>query len=258
MPQTEEENGKQGGLPDFLIIGAQKCGTTSLRNNLARHPAVYMADKEEPPIRELHFFNNEKCWSRGLGWYRSHFSHPELLQGEKTPDYLPNLTSHKRMHAIVPEARLIVMLRNPVDRAYSAWNHFNQEIERSTRWGWEEMEFDQALERGVRERRGAFANLVVKGVYGLQLNHLLQFYPREQIHIIITERIYRAPEDEFQRVLAFLGLAESSETFENHHVRSYAQPIREDTRARLEEFYRPHNELLFKILGERIPEWDGG
>ncbi len=258
MPKTEPRNGSQGTLPDFLIIGAQKCGTSTLRVNLARHPGVYMPDREEQPMGEMHFFNNEKFWDRGVDWYRSHFSQPELLQGEKTPDYLSHLVGHKRMHAVVPEARLIVMLRNPVDRAYSAWNHFNQAIERTHLRGWEVMGFEQALERGVREQKGVFTGLFAKGMYGLQINHLLQFYPRERIHIIITERMYRSSQDEYQKVLAFLGLAQNDQAIENRNVRSYPQPMREETRARLEEFYRPHNELLFKILGERIPEWEGG
>ena len=257
MPKTKRGNGDHGALPDFLIIGAQKCGTSTLRVNLAQHPGVHMPDKKEQPMGEMHFFNNENYWERGVDWYRSHFSRPELLQGEKTPDYMSHLVSHRRMHAIVPEARLIVMLRNPVDRAYSAWNHFNQAIDRTRRRGWEVMEFEQALERGVREQKGVFAGLFAKGMYGLQINHLLQFYARERIHFIITERMYRAPEEEYQKVLAFLGLERNDQEIDNRNVRSYPQPMQEETRIRLEEFFRPHNELLFNVLGERIHEWEG-
>ena len=238
-----------------VIIGAQKCGTTAIRHNLERHPDVYMARKEEPPYGELHFFDLEKNWARGLEWYRSHFPHPELMQGEKTPDYLSHSICHKRMYATVPNARLIIMLRNPVDRAYSAWNHFNQEIELSGQRGWKIVEFEQALEQGVRNPKGIFAKLFTKGLYGAQINSLLQFYPRDQIHMMITERLYRAPEEEYQKVLNFLGLGKSDELFGSRHVRSYPQPMRPETRILLERFYQPHNELLFKILGERIPEW---
>ena len=258
MSQTETGNGNKNALPDFLIIGAQKCGTTTLRNNLEQHPGVYMASKEEPPFLELHYFNVEKNWSRGLDWYRSHFPNPKLLQGEKTPAYLSDLGAQKRMHAIVPEARLIVMLRNPVDRAYSAWNHFTQDIDNTSHWGWEVMEFERALERGMRERKSRFAKLFANGMYGFQVNHLLQLYPREQIHVIITERMRLAPEEEYQKVLDFLGLDSCGEAFENQNVRSYSQPMRAKTRMQLERLYQPHNELLFKILGERIPEWGAG
>ena len=258
MTQPETGGANKETLPDFIIIGAQKCGTMTLRHNLAQHSGVYMAQKEEWPVEEMHFFNNQEHWERGESWYRSHFSHPELLQGEKTPDYLDNFTVHQRMHATVPEARLIMLLRNPVDRAYSAWNHYNQDIEITSSWGWEVIGFEQALERGMRYPQEIFVQLFVKGLYGPQIDHLLQFYPREQIHIVITERMHRAPEKEYQKVLAFLGLEAEEGVFKNHHMRGYTRPMHHETRTRLGRLFQPYNELLFKIVGERIQEWEGG
>ena len=254
MSRSETE----GALPDFLIIGAQKSGTTTLRSLLDQHPGIYMAKSDEPPFEELHFFDHDGKWSRGFDWYRSHFFRSELLQGEKTPNYLSDLNAQQRMFATVPDARLIIMLRNPVDRAYSAWNQFNQQLEISSQWGWEEMAFEQAFERGVREREGVFANLIGSGMYMPQISHLLRFYSRDQIHILITERFRLAPEDEYRKVLAFLGLTpEGGVDFMNHNVRRYSQPMAQATRQRLGQFYQPYNELLFRFLGERVAEWGG-
>jgi len=111
-------------LPDFLIIGAQKAGTTALKDSLAMHLAVYMAKGSIGLGDEIHFFSNQ--WTRGVDWYRQHFMHPEKLQGEKSPSYLRRVICHRRMHEIVPRAKLLVLLRNPVSRAYSQWNHFNK------------------------------------------------------------------------------------------------------------------------------------
>ena len=248
----------EGTLPDFLIIGAQKSGTTTLWYLMDQHPRVYMAKSDKRPVEELHFFDHDANWSQGIDWYRSHFFYPEQRQGEKTPNYLSNLTAHERMYAAVPEAQLIVMLRNPVARAYSAWNQFNQQAEISSRWGWEVVTFEQAMARGVREQRDwAFVDLVKSGMYIVQIKHLLQFYSREQIHIVISERFRQTPEDEYRKVLTFLGLTPAGTIrFEDRNVRRYSQPMMQLTRERLGQFYQPYNELLFEFLGERVSEWD--
>jgi hypothetical protein len=115
--------------PDFLIIGAQKCGTTSLYNYLLRHPNVAPASK-----RSIRFFDYEPNWARGPVWYRSHFPFTpgrrpltgRPLVGESTPAYLFHPLGGERVQKVAPHAQLIVLLRNPVDRAYSHYHHMRR------------------------------------------------------------------------------------------------------------------------------------
>ena len=148
-PRATDESAV-GALPDFFIIGAKKCGTTFLYHLLGQHPHVEAAKK-----KEIHYFDHH--FSKGNDWYRSHFPPPtwkegrRSITGESSPYYLFHPHAARRMAGVVPRARLIVLLRNPVDRAYS---HYHQEAGR----GHEPLTFEEAIEaeearlRGERDR----------------------------------------------------------------------------------------------------------
>jgi hypothetical protein len=232
-------------LPDFLIIGAQKAGTTALMMNLDVHPGVSMAGSGGRP-RELHFFDQH--WDRGLDWYRGFFDRSDRLQGEKTPDYFGHAFALERMARILPHARLVVSLRNPVDRAYSQWNHFNQISEESTAWGWRVESFEKAIARS--------GNMLIRyGEYATHLSSLYRFYPREQVHVVIAERLREKSQEEYDRLLRFLGLDPGPRPFRNHHEREYGTPMAAETREMLNARFAPLNEELFALLGARIDEW---
>jgi hypothetical protein len=240
---------RDGSLPDFLIIGVQKSGTTALSMNLSRHPDVYMAGRDGRP-QEIHFFNSN--WRRGLDWYRQHFTHPEKLQGDRTPNYLSDTISHARMAATVPNAKLVITLRNPTDRAYSHWNHFNQIAERTERWGWTVMPFRDAIE----QRHIPIMNAILDaGQYMTKINQLLTHYARDKIHILIAERLRASRETEYAALLRFLGLGPSTIPFKDVHTRSYTQPLEAETREYLASYFADSNEELFEFLGDAIPEW---
>ena len=239
--------GRDRSLPDFLIIGTQKAGTTALLRNLARHPEVFMAGRDGKP-GELQFFN--AYWKNGEEWYRQHFQHPERLQGEKTPDYLANHEAQVRMAGLVPHAKLIVSLRNPVDRAYSAWNHFNKDRDAASK-GWERMPFEQAVKGTV----GIFRHLLNYGRYAEHLRHLLLLYPRDRIHIIVAERMRENPDAVYAQLLNFLKLSPAPESFTNYFAQSYDEPMDSTIRAALSEQFSDLNADLYELLGFDIPEW---
>lgn len=243
---TGADRDRSGGLPDFLIIGAQKCGTTALRDTLDGHPEIHIALGERDS-GELHFFDVEKNWERGVDWYRSHFDSPDRVQGEKTPRYIFLPKCHQRMADTVPAARLIVCLRNPVDRAYSHWNHYNQVSERTTRRGWEVMSFEEVIEKRP--------DVIQRGLYAGQLASLLERFPREQFQIIISERLRAEPQATYARLCEFLGVGPLKQGFRDSHVREYAEPMDRATRSRLLDRFRGPNEELFDLIGERIVEW---
>ena len=112
-------------LPNYLIIGAPKCGTTSLAAWLDEHPQVYMV-----PEKELHFFSG--YWEQGLDWYEQCFvPNGKPLVGEASPSYLENPVARERIASVLPGAKLIAMMRNPVDRAYSQYWHWRDRKARS-------------------------------------------------------------------------------------------------------------------------------
>ena len=126
-------------LPNFLIIGAQKAGTTWLAKKLCQHPDVFM------PSQEIHFFNLKSNFRKGIDRYENHFANARnrAVIGEKTPNYLwiveknsgnhlPNI--HRNIHKHIPDAKLVVIVRNPVDRLISAVNHYRRYGEFSPFW----------------------------------------------------------------------------------------------------------------------------
>ena len=243
--------GSKPSSPDFLIIGAQKCGTTALRHSLSQHPEVFIASCPGPDSEEFHFFNHGEVWDRGVEWYQSFFDQPDKLQGEKSPHYFDNADAHPRMAEVVPDAKLILMLRNPVQRAYSAWNHYNQQPSVTAKWGWQVQSFEQALDSNA----ASATNLVRDGYYLLHLHRLLAWFPREQVHIVVTERLRDDPQREYERVQTFLGLSQRHPWQGDQHVRKYAEPMQPRDYKRLQAHFAAYNRALFGFLGEELSEW---
>jgi hypothetical protein len=212
----------------------------------------------------MHFFDNDQRWGYGFDWYLRHFrpGHGHRWIGEKTPDYLPSLPAHRRMHDLLPNLRLIVLLRNPLDRAYSYWNMLRQE---SYPWDTDRLgsrSFADALRICLRYPYGDDP-ILWRGCYADQLANLLQYYPRERVHIAISERVKRDMPGEYGRMFAFLGVEPQADLpYASHHERRKPEQDGEqagmtgEVRELLHDWYTTHNERLFELLGERIPEWD--
>jgi hypothetical protein len=164
-------------LPTFIIGGAQKAGTTSLHWRLKSHPDVFIPDLPQ----EIHYFDDERNFARGVGWYEELFSawSGQRCVGQTSPRYLYDPAAPARIHATLPHVRLVFTLRSPVDRAYSQYWH-------SVKQGFETLSFEEALER-ERERLslGAEArrdfSYVDRGRYAVQLLRYLERFPRERI-----------------------------------------------------------------------------
>jgi hypothetical protein len=256
-------------LPDYLIIGTQRGGTTSLYKYLVRHPAAAHA-----LTKELRFFDLN--YHRGMGWYRSRFpSRPyrallrrrgvDLVAGEASPDYLFHPHAPRRVRKALPEVRLIVLLRNPIERAYSHyWHQFRR--------GHETLSFDEAvareperldgeLERMLRDPRYLgyerhHHSYLARGVYVDQLRTWMDLFPRERFLIERSEDFFEDPPLVFKRVLEYLGIPAweltEYETF-NAFTSGTMNP---DTRRRLAEYFGPHNQRLYEFLGRDFG-WDG-
>jgi hypothetical protein len=250
------------GLPSALIIGAQKGGTTSLFNYLLQHPGVL------PPIRkEVHYFDFN--YSRGVRWYRGNFPYARQLQGgsltlEGSPYYLVHPLVPRRVAQLLPTIKLIVLLRNPVDRALS---HYQHEV----RGGRESLSFTEALDRESERLAGEEARLesepdyysynhhrysyVRRGLYLEQLRRWTQHFPRSQMLILQSERLFRDPVGTTAVVQDFLGLPPRLLRMERPFRRSeYDRKLPGERRAQLTAFFEPHNRELFQWLGEEF-DW---
>lgn len=196
--------------PDFIVIGAQKSGTTWLFDKLTQHPAVAM------PAREVHFFNLASNWAKGPGWYEAQLpdAAPGGIVGEKTPNYLwvtdderhsrglthlPDIPA--RMHDVVPDARLVAVLRDPVQRAVAAVNHYRRQGELSP-----DTELDDLLFGAGRGEADALGVLDM-GRYARQLRRYLDHFPTEQLLVLVFEDdVVADPAAGLARSCAFLGI----------------------------------------------------
>lgn len=252
-------------LPDFLIIGGQKCGTSSLYRYLITHPQI------EPSLtKEVHYFDLHHA--RGERWYRAHFSkctQPDVrglprgfLTGETSPYYLMDPRVPRRVQALVPDVKLIVVLRNPIERAYS---HYHAQVRR----GRETLSFEEAIDQEPQRLAGEEERLasdptatsyahrhfsyLTKGIYIDQIERWLDVFPRDRLLVLHSKQLRGDAASAVARVVSFLGLEPHDiEVSTAHNVGSYAA-MSDQTRARLREYFRPHNERLFAFLGE---EWD--
>jgi Sulfotransferase family len=200
-------------LPDFFVFGAPKAGTTALHAALSRHPQLFMS-----PVKEPKFFlcDGPPPHYRGPGdahsrrewiWRPEEYERlfesapPGARRGESTPFYLSDLASHERIHRAVPEARLIVILRDPVDRAYSNWAHLWADGLEPNR------DFVTACaEEAARTEAGwgPFWHYLATGLYGRQLQSLYRWFPRHQVHVIRYMALVDDPRATLDAVCRFL------------------------------------------------------
>jgi Sulfotransferase domain len=242
-------------LPNFLILGAQKAGTTALYAYLRRHPEI-----AGPAWKEVSYF--DRHFARGERWYRGHFPlrrRPAI--GEASPSYLFHPKAPERARHLLPAARLLALLRNPVDRAYS---HYQHEVA----LGRESLSFEDALEaepertRGEVERMSAdptyFSHAwwnhtyLARGLYVEQLERWLGAYPREQLLVVTTDELGELPDETYARVLGFLKVRPHSlGAYPRIFSRDYTDMKRE-TRIRLNDYYADPNRRLYELLGRDL------
>jgi len=256
-------------LPSFLIVGAERCGTTSMFHVVRQHPVVFSGTL---PRKEVHYFDHK--YGHGLGWYQCHFpltARTRLatrgagrpVAFEATANYMFHPLAPERIHRDLPGVRLLVMVRDPVERAYSAHAH-------QLGFGFETEPFERALEledarlEGEAERLAAdpayhsfnhdHYTYRARGYYADQLEKLAAIFGRDRIHVVDSGEFFDSPGPVYDEVLEFLRLPHlgyPAFTPQNARPRS---PMPDAVRAALEEHFRPHDERLIAWLGHE-PSW---
>jgi hypothetical protein len=250
-------------LPDFIILGAQKAGTSSLFYYLKQHPQIKMS-----LFREVHFFDNN--YHKGEKWYRSHFpllskGFQNIVVGEASPYYLIHPHAPRRIHEIIPSCRLIILLRNPIDRAISHYFHsvrnkkenlpiYEAMIIEETRINdeWKRMLNDENYHSLVHP----VFSYKQRGVYVDQIKRYLEFFNMDQIHIINSEELFDNPTSSLNDIYDFLVISklENKINLKAKNVGSYPPKKTDEVIEYLMDYFEPHNQRLFDLLG-KIYSW---
>jgi len=243
-------------LPDFLILGAQKAGTTALYAYLRWHPHI-----TGPSFKEVSFF--DRHYARGERWYRAHMPvRRSGIVGEASPSYLFHPLAPERVARILPNARLIALLRNPVDRAFS---HYQHEVA----LGREQLSFEEALAGEGERMRGEVERMLedpryfshawwnytyaARGRYAEQLERWFAVFPRDQLLVLLTDELASDTAGTYGRTLDFLGVEERGlESYPRIFEREYGE-MDPATRARLTEEFAEPNRRLAELLGRHLP-----
>ncbi|KAI6242914.1 Acyl-CoA dehydrogenase family member 9 [Aphelenchoides fujianensis] len=269
-----EQNGEQRRLPSVLIIGVRKGGTRALIDALALHPRIRVAR------REVHFFDEDSLYAKGVGWYREQMplSNSSHITIEKTPAYFTHLKAAQRVYDFDPNVRLLLIVRNPVVRTLSDFTQVQQgRFEKNSSLPAEDFRSVAFLPHG---RLNVHYRPVSNSLYHVHLRSWLAFFPFSQFHVVDGDRFVREPLKELRKVEAFLGLdAEIREDqlvfdkrkgffcFRPRHRRqprclgkTKGRPqlqLNETVRALLAANFRPHNEKFFELIGRRF-DWKSG
>lgn len=257
-------------LPSFILVGAQRAGTTSLFRALLSHPLIFSANYH----KGVNYFDVN--YARDFSWYQGHFPTAaalykrsrgmpgEPITFEASGYYMFHPCAAQRMARHLPEVRILAMLRDPIERAYSAWKH---ELAR----GYEtESSFELALDREDERLAGQVDRMLAdpgyqsfshrhhayvrRGQYAEQLLGLRRFFPSDQIHVIESESFFERPESTYRGVLDFLELPPVlPDRFDRWNGRP-SSPMSEAARTRLRAHFSSHDQSLAALLG-REPAW---
>jgi hypothetical protein len=173
-------------LPNLIIIGAMKCGTTSMHGYLRRHRQIEMSG-----TKELDFFIAGRNWEKGPDWYASQFPGGTAIRGESSPNYTSALLFPgvpERMHSVVPDARLLFMVRDPVDRIVSHWIH----------------NYSHGRESRLLPEAALDARYIERSLYWKQISGFLDFYPRSRVMVVAMKELRDDRDATLRRVFDFL------------------------------------------------------
>ncbi len=253
-----ESEADQALRVNFLIAGVQKAGTSSLYQLLKRHPAVGLSS-----VKEVHFFDDENLdWSKPpYDRYHSYFPKKRgaTAWGEATPiySYWPNAL--ERIKAYRPDMKLILLFRDPISRAYSAWSH-------QRRRGREKLSFAQAIRNGrarvmdLPDYANRHFSYVERGFYGEQLNRCLEIFPRRNVRTLDCSQLSLDPSGLLERVTSFLGIPIPLEPAQALQANARPQGQEEDPPSAadiefLAELFAPDLERFAQLIDYPLADW---
>ena len=239
---------------NFLGVGAQKCGTTTLYHILKQHPDIFMAER-----KEIHFFDDSNNYSKGINWYKETYfkdtGHAKAI-GEITPAYM--FLEHipeKILKDLGRDIKFIFMLRNPVDRAYSNYKmELGRNNEHETFLKAIELESERIVESESTKKTYSY---VQRGFYAKQIKKYLKYFPEENMMFVIFEEFIKEPTNISKEIFKFLGV--QSEFQLNYHIKKNesceASPMDLKLRNTLIDLFKDDVKELEQIIGRSLDIW---
>ena len=251
-------------LPDFLIAGFNRSGTMSLFEYMGQHPNIKNASR-----REIHYFT--LSYWRGLNWYKSYFptiiykkffenkNKVKLLTGEAAPHYVFHPLAIKRIKQLMPNVKLIIVFRNPIDNVYSHYQWYKKgkiekdSLEDAVNTDKQRYEIIERLYNSDQVKEHTFKDVkmpyVSYATYVKYIKQLLEIFPREQILFLKNNELSENPQEVLQEVFNFLQVKEFRvEDLKKRNVAKYDN-MKSSTREYLAKYFEPYNKELEELLG---------
>ena len=252
-----------GKLPDFIIVGAQKCGTTTIIKSLEKHPKIAVTNYtyKDKAYGEVHFFNKSHMFLNGINWYKSLFN-KNKVSGEKTPCYMTKKSTMARIKKNLPNVKIIICLRDPIKRIISHLNMVNT-------FTGNNRELKDIINNPEFINRGKYFSLIQ--------NNILPYFDESNIHISIVDEYQFKQTDikdsnikglmakdnnrhinkTINPILQFLNLDKLDINYDYYYVGKYKTKKQEEleTINKLKEIYDPENLKLFHLIGRTIDTW---
>ena len=265
----------------LFIVGAQKAGTSALYNYLIKHPKM-----EGGAMKEINFFNHEEKYAQGIEWYHKKFKKASFFESnfvyvDATPQYLNTKGVAEKIYNYNPKAKIVILLREPVSRAFSAWNmykqfselsdekkviltknHIKEKFKKQFKDLINEQPFPSFEEFVDNELEGdrlksCYPAVLERGIYIDQITPYYQLFGSDNIMICESEYFKHNKLQVTNNLLSLLGLNGlnvSAENLKASHVRSYEKSIDSAVGEKLRTFYHPYNERLFDLIGNQF-DW---
>ena len=263
-------------LPNFIVAGAMKGGTCATRANIARnkHQEVFVCNqahklkvfdrlceendkpleyythmKQDAPYSgEIDYFSNDKVYALGEDYYKAFFDVDKKIIGDISPNYMyldENPETHKRMHALIPDCKIIFILRDPIKRAFSHWNHLAQLMPKWSK-GLQEEEFYDTIIK-FPEGHNSIRN---RGLYHNNIVQYMELFGQENVKVYQQEALQANTRDTLTDIIRFAGAQKPMNNINmvNTHTRQYYQTIDERSHKFLQEFYADEVANLKKLL----------
>jgi hypothetical protein len=257
-------------LPNFIIFGVSRSGTTSLYQYLSQHPNIEPCAVKEPRYFDMYY-------DRGINWYKMNFpskfqkfvftkiKHKKFITGEASGAYLQNPHAPKRIRSLDPNMKLILLLRNPVDRAFS---HYIRKMKN----GSEKLSFEDAIEQEKSRIKGEQEKMeqnekyyssiyhslayITTGLYVIRLKHWLKYFSMKQILVLENGEFLRDPEKVYNQTIEFLDLPKwKLSKYKKFSKQRLSVEMDSSTREKLLDYCKPFNEELYSLIGKRF-DWD--
>jgi hypothetical protein len=232
---------------EFIIAGVQKAGTTALSINIGKHPDIYIDIRKDPFKTEVHFF--DIFWKKGISFYKKMFNYSKKIVGEKTPDliYLPY--TFPLIQSVNPYVKIIIILRNPIERAFSAWKF-------TKKYFGEARSFEQSIQQELENIGNinitfytSATHYLQRGLYYKQISELLKWFPMQNILVLISEQVKLNMSNEYDKVFNFLNVKSLNHVYYDIEFESDDKSsVSEDLYNELFLFYKQDIQLLEELL----------